>query len=90
MMDHVIEYNSQHDDKITISLELEKPKHSIEFAEKADVIFISRDFCETVLGCSASGGMTEGVQKAREKIISKKYVQFFIEKYNSDNSFLQL
>lgn len=71
-MECVANYNqtqSENSHRITISIDLEKAKHPLKYAELADVIFISRDYGESVL---KSKNMVDTVLQARNQLVNKK------------------
>lgn len=72
MMALTAQWNVEHDDRqIIISLELEKPKkHPLDYAELANVLFISQVYAEDVLGATT---MQEAVQYARDRIANKRW-----------------
>lgn len=77
MMQSVRDWNSQRRedqeecDRIQVSLELEKPRHPLEYAELCDVLFISQVYAEEMFHADSP---TAAVTKARQAIQNKKSV----------------
>lgn len=71
MMESVRDWNKQQEDpcRIKVSLELEKPRHPLEYAELCDLFFISQVYAEEELKANC---MVSAVIRAREMIENKK------------------